>query len=293
MSAVDGGSVPPPGWGESNKAVANPLTVDDGAGTVSVSSFASVPRTLSGQPAAEAALEWRMNAAIIDALLLTAVYGLICLVLHWRFLTLTHELVALAINCVYYFALESRHGQTVGKRISGVRVVAVDGSAAGPKAIAIRSILRFIDALPVMYLSGLINVVRTGPERRQRIGDVAAETKVIAVGGDALTRGTRGWVLPTVTVLALILSAANVIAIANAGNQPLTSDQQAQFVSNCANGTHGLVDCQCLLNRLEADGYTSANDINTLVAQARSEELAGQTGTARTEVVNDTLACRQ
>jgi uncharacterized RDD family membrane protein YckC len=293
MSAVDGGSVPPPGWGDVTPMPQAPLAPEGPAAAVSGNVFISTPQTVSGQPAAEAAVEYRIGAAIIDGLILIGIYGLICVLLGWEFFTLTHQLVALGLNIVYYFLLESRDGQTVGKRSNGIRVVSLDGSPASPKAIAIRSVLRVIDALPVFYASGLINMVRTGPARRQRIGDVAAETKVIAVEGRALTRGTPGWVLPTVTLLALLFSVADVLAIVNARNAPLTSEQQAQFVTNCDAAAHGLLDCQCVLSRLEADGYTTANSINAVAEQSRSEELTNQTGAARTEMTNDVLACRQ
>lgn len=293
MAAVDGGSVPPPGWGEVQATPQAPLVAEGAPAAVGVKPFISTAQTVSGQPATEAAVEYRISAAIVDGLLVSAAYGLICMVLHWRFFALSHQLVTLGLNVAYYFALESRDGQTIGKRIQGIRVVSLDGSPASPRAIAIRSCLRLVDYLPVWYASGLINMVRTGPQRRQRIGDVAAETKVIAVEGRSLVRGTPGWVLPTVTLLALLFSVGDIVAIVNAGNGPVTSVQQAQFVSGCENGSHGLINCQCLLSRLEADGYTTVNSINTVVEQARSEALAGQTGAARTELANDGIACRQ
>ena len=100
-------------------------------------------------------------------------------------------------------------------------VVSVHGGPAGPKGIALRSILRFIDALPFGYLSGLVSMVRTGPERRQRIGDVAGETRVIAVDGRAARRGTPGWLLPTATIVALAYSCIGVYAISEAGKSVL------------------------------------------------------------------------
>ena len=293
MSALEGGSVAPPGW---NDPGTSPLVVKAAAAPVGVpvgvSVVASTPLALSGQPATEAAVEWRIRAAIIDNLLLLALYGLICLVLHWRFITLTHQLVFLGLDIAYHFGLESRDGQTIGKRSSGVRVVALDGSPASPKAIAIRSVLRVIDSLPVWYLSGLVNMVRTGPGRRQRIGDVAGETKVIAVAGRALTGGTARWLLPTVTLLALFFSVANVLAIVRAGNESLTPAQQAGFVGGCERTSGSILNCQCLLNQLEAHGYTTLNSLDSLMQQARAEEFSNQSGSARTEVTSDALACR-
>jgi uncharacterized RDD family membrane protein YckC len=246
------------------------------------------------QPPAEAAVRWRINAAVIDNLLVYGLYLLLCLALHWQVANLEHLLALLAIDVVYHFGLESRDGQTVGKRYYGIRVVSTDDQPAGPKAIAFRSALRIIDSLPAWYLSGLINMVRTGPARRQRIGDVAAETKVVAVEGHALSRGTPGWMLPTATLLALAFSTLLVFGIAESGHQPLTNTQQAQFVAGCERSSGALVvDCQCLLNRLEAHGYGTPASLSALVQEAQSERLSGTPGAAERELTADGFACRR
>jgi uncharacterized RDD family membrane protein YckC len=292
---MEGGSIPPPGWDR-----AHALSAGAGAAATSADLTAHYEAMLASgmdsappaeQPPAEAAVRWRMRAATVDNLLVYVLYLLVCLILHWRVAQLSHLIVLLVLGVVYHFALESRDGQTVGKRRYGIRVVSLDGQPAAPKAIALRSVLRTIDALPFSYLSGLISMVRTGPERRQRLGDVAAETKVIAVDGHAARRGTAGWVLPAATILAFGFSAVAIYGIAEAGRQPLSASQQAQFVTGCENSAHGTVDCQCLLNRLEADGYNTPNDINSLVQEADSERFYGQSGAAQTELVNDRTAC--
>jgi uncharacterized RDD family membrane protein YckC len=81
----------------------------------------------------------------------------------------------------YFFALESGEGQTVGKRLLKLRVVRADGRPAGMREIAVRTILRVIDN----YLVGLIVMLATG-DRRQRIGDLAADTIVVDATGPAL-----------------------------------------------------------------------------------------------------------
>ncbi len=80
----------------------------------------------------------------------------------------------------YFFALESGGGQTVGKKLMKLRVVREDGSPAGIREIAVRTILRVIDN----YLVGLIVMLATG-ERRQRIGDLAAGTIIVDASGAA------------------------------------------------------------------------------------------------------------
>lgn len=246
-----------------------------------------------GQPPAQAAVRWRIGAAVVDNLIVYGLYLLVCLLLHWQVANLEHLLILLLLDVLYHFVLESRDGQTIGKRHYGIRVVSLDDQPPSPKAIAMRSVLRIVDSLPVWYLSGLVNMVRTGPERRQRIGDVAAETKVVAVAGRAAASGTPGWYLPIATLVALALSILATIGILRAGHEPLTTTQQAQFVTGCENTDGALVDCQCLLNRLQADGYTSVDSIKSLSSDGAAERAAGQRGPALVELTADALACRR
>jgi uncharacterized RDD family membrane protein YckC len=78
----------------------------------------------------------------------------------------------------YYFACESGHGQTLGKRLLKLRVVRADGSPSGMREILVRTLLRPIDAVGG-YLLGLVVMLITG-ERRQRLGDLAAGTMVVS-----------------------------------------------------------------------------------------------------------------
>jgi uncharacterized RDD family membrane protein YckC len=85
-------------------------------------------------------------------------------------------LVFVALSLLYYFLPEAATGQTLGKRLLGVRVATLEGNAAGPGPVAVRTVLRVIDTLPFLYLLGLIVVLLT--PRRQRIGDLAARTVI-------------------------------------------------------------------------------------------------------------------
>jgi uncharacterized RDD family membrane protein YckC len=78
----------------------------------------------------------------------------------------------------YFFALESGDGQTVGKKLTKLRVVRADGRPAGMREIAVRTVLRVVDN----YLVGLIVMLATG-NRRQRLGDLAAGTIVVDASG--------------------------------------------------------------------------------------------------------------
>ncbi|MBI5894955.1 MAG: RDD family protein [Desulfobacterales bacterium] len=91
-----------------------------------------------------------------------------------------------AITMVLYFlfylgyamALEWYwNGQTVGKRLFGLRVMDVRGLRLRPSQIAIRNLLRAVDSLPVFYLLG--GVVCLTSRYAQRLGDIAANTIVV------------------------------------------------------------------------------------------------------------------
>ena len=89
------------------------------------------------------------------------------------------RLLILILVFGYYFGTEAfMGGQTLGKRVLGIRVERVDGTTAGAGAILVRTLLRIVDGL-FFYLVALITVFATGP-RRQRLGDLAAKTRVVA-----------------------------------------------------------------------------------------------------------------
>lgn len=87
-------------------------------------------------------------------------------------------LVAFAIAWSYFVLLEWLwQGQTVGKRMYGLRVIRDDGAPAGFIAVLIRNLLRIVDFLPAFYGLGLLMVIVT--PRSQRLGDMAAGTYVV------------------------------------------------------------------------------------------------------------------
>jgi hypothetical protein len=83
----------------------------------------------------------------------------------------------LALVLSYYFVLEAVSGQTVGKRLLGLRVSRA-GERASVGAVAGRTVLRLVDWLPFLYLVGFVTMLATGA-RRQRVGDLAAQTSVV------------------------------------------------------------------------------------------------------------------
>ena len=68
-------------------------------------------------------------------------------------------------------------GQTVGKRLLGLRVMDAAGLRLNWQQVFIRNILRGVDALPIFYLAG--GSVCLFSQRAQRMGDLAADTVVV------------------------------------------------------------------------------------------------------------------
>jgi uncharacterized RDD family membrane protein YckC len=87
-------------------------------------------------------------------------------------------LVTFAIAWSYFVLLEwIWNGQTIGKRIFGLRVIADDGAPAGFIAVLVRNLVRVVDFLPGFYGLGLLAIVVSS--RSQRLGDLAAGTFVV------------------------------------------------------------------------------------------------------------------
>ena len=81
------------------------------------------------------------------------------------------------LQFAYFILFEAFFAATLGKMVMGLRVVKADGSPYSWSSVIVRNLLRFIDALPVFYLIGLITVAVS--KRNQRLGDMAAGTLVV------------------------------------------------------------------------------------------------------------------
>lgn len=89
-------------------------------------------------------------------------YLLIYFILDWFF-------------CVLYEML--RNGQTPGKKALNIQVVHDDGTPLSWGASILRNILRAVDFLPMVYITGLISMVCN--QQFKRLGDIAAGTMVV------------------------------------------------------------------------------------------------------------------
>ncbi|MDP8981025.1 MAG: RDD family protein [Acidobacteriota bacterium] len=79
--------------------------------------------------------------------------------------------IGYAMACEWYW-----RGQTLGKRLLGLRVMDEQGLRLEFSQVAVRNLLRFVDYLPALYLVGGAACVLTA--RSQRLGDLAANTIV-------------------------------------------------------------------------------------------------------------------
>jgi uncharacterized RDD family membrane protein YckC len=87
-------------------------------------------------------------------------------------------LLTFAIAWSYFVLMEwLGNGQTIGKRMFGLRVIADDGAPAGFTAVLVRNLVRVVDFLPSFYGLGLLAIVLSS--RSQRLGDLAAGTFVV------------------------------------------------------------------------------------------------------------------
>lgn len=69
------------------------------------------------------------------------------------------------------------NGQTIGKRVVGIRVMDERGLRLRPSQVLIRNLLRIVDMLPLCYAVG--GVFCLFSRRNQRVGDLAAGTVVV------------------------------------------------------------------------------------------------------------------
>jgi uncharacterized RDD family membrane protein YckC len=128
----------------------------------------------------------RMIAALVDITVVivagTAVERLLAP------LNILGEDTAQAVIVVAYFAFNMLYGamcewfwrgQTVGKRLLGLRVVEASGLRLHPSQVVIRNVMRLFDMLPAFYLTGGIACVVN--RKCQRLGDLVAGTAVVRV----------------------------------------------------------------------------------------------------------------
>ena len=151
-----------------------------------------------------AGLGARFGAQFLD-ILLTAllIFGTMILlalteVASWEFLSALGALLFFFMRAPYYILTEILwNGQTIGKRISKLRVVSADGRTLRPYSVAVRNLMKemevFVPGTALFAIAGLdffeaiillvwITILLAVPltnRKRQRLGDMIAGTYVI------------------------------------------------------------------------------------------------------------------
>jgi uncharacterized RDD family membrane protein YckC len=125
----------------------------------------------------------RFAAQLVDGVILGIVYFLLGFGMTGSFsfdLFGTDALTLLAawwlISLLYFAILEGTKGATIGKMLLKIKVVQEDGKPCGIVPAFVRNILRIVDALPILYIIGIVLISRS--DKKQRLGDRIAKTVV-------------------------------------------------------------------------------------------------------------------
>jgi len=145
--------------------------------------------TASGSPGQLAGLGSRIVAFLIDSILTGIVGGILVFPLFFLVglggdagpasagLLLLVQLLIPLVVFAYFIVMEGMYGYTIGKKLLSIRVVNESGGNIGMGKSAIRNVLRVVDALPTLYIIGIILIAVNDDE--QRLGDMAASTYVV------------------------------------------------------------------------------------------------------------------
>src|SRR5438093_1333992 len=108
-------------------------------------------------------------------------------------------LFELFLAWLYFVLLEWLwNGQTIGKRLFGLRVISEDGEPARFVAVIVRNLVRVVDFLPFFYGFGLVTLIISS--RSQRLGDYAGGTFVVRAPRPRRDRSAPVAALPAVSV---------------------------------------------------------------------------------------------
>jgi uncharacterized RDD family membrane protein YckC len=118
----------------------------------------------------------RIVAIIIDLIILSLVVVIIALPLGLLAGLSAFMVLNVLVWLLYFTYFEGTSGQTLGKKIMGIKVVKENGDQPSFMDALIRTILRIIDGI-AFYLVGFIVILVS--EKKQRLGDMAAGTIVV------------------------------------------------------------------------------------------------------------------
>jgi uncharacterized RDD family membrane protein YckC len=83
------------------------------------------------------------------------------------------------VQVVYFAALETYWGTSVGKRVLGFQVQQTSGAKLTVEKALIRNISKIL--WPILTLDFLVGALSTGPDKRQKFSDRIAQTTVVSI----------------------------------------------------------------------------------------------------------------
>jgi uncharacterized RDD family membrane protein YckC len=178
-------------------------------------------------------------------------------------------LLTFAVAWSYFILFEwLGNGQTLGKRMFGLRVIADDGAPASFTAVFVRNLVRIVDFLPGFYGFGLLSIVLSS--RSQRLGDFAAGTFVVRAPRPQLDYFSLRTVTPLgagahVEVRALPGEAQRLVREFVAREAKLAPDHRARVAKQLADG----------IRPYALDVDPALNDVDLIRAVARSLRASG------------------
>ncbi len=146
-----------------------------------------------------AGVGYRILAALLDGVFIVVYFGIMAFLfgaLGFNYFLDDHQYLAYALIILlslpillYHFLSESfMNGQSLGKKVLGIKVVKLDGTQPGLGSYFVRSIMRVIDIQISNGVVALISIAVT--DKSQRLGDMAAGTTVIKLGSKVTLRDT-------------------------------------------------------------------------------------------------------
>jgi uncharacterized RDD family membrane protein YckC len=122
----------------------------------------------------------RILAYLIDIFMLGVVYSAIAFFLIWAKVTSPFVYVGIALPFIAYHPIFEIifEGQSLGKMIMKIKVIAIDGSSVSVGKYLIRWVMRLVDIVISGGLFALVAILAS--KQGQRIGDMAAGTSLVS-----------------------------------------------------------------------------------------------------------------
>ena len=154
-----------------------PAPLLDGVHTVLTPEYVEFRFTLAGLYSRM--LAWAVDTLVVLGLTVGLMLGLsVAMAAFPGFASALGIVLYFLLDWGYGIALETAwHGQTVGKKLLGLRVIQRSGVRIGFHHAALRNLARPVDRLPLLYLVGGVTALLSGSH--QRLGDMLAGTLVV------------------------------------------------------------------------------------------------------------------